>query len=155
MPLPIPILGRLSTCVTILIFSRLWMRQVKMSRPISLQKRSPNRYINYFKSTWEQDDDPQGNEPSAEEKPPEPTKPVEGADGPYKSLGKELASSTRGPTIRHYASGKDDDKTIEKNVKDIKAKNYQFLVDVKVTTIEHNDTVSLKYRWHSYEKRLV
>ena len=103
------------------------------------------QYINYFKSTWEQDDDPQENEPGAEEKPPEPTKPVEGADGPYKSLGKELASRTRGPTIRHYASGKDDDKTIEKNVKDIKFKNYQFLVDVKVTTIEHNDTVSLKY----------
>ena len=35
--------------------------------------------------------------------------------------------------------------TIEKNCKDIKFKNYQFLVDVKVTTIEHNDTVSLKY----------
>ena len=103
------------------------------------------QYIDYFKSTWEQEDDPQGNEPGAEEKPPEPTKPAEGADGPYKMIGKEMGSSTRGPTVRHYASGKDDDKTIEKNVKDIKAKNYQFLVDVKLTTIEHNDTVSLKY----------
>ena len=56
-----------------------------------------------------------------------------------------MQSTTRGPTTRHYASGKPDDRTIEKNVKDIKAKNYQFLVDVKVTTIEHNDTVSLKY----------
>lgn len=104
------------------------------------------QYINYFKSTWEQEDDPQQNEPGAEEKPSEPSKPVpEGQDGPYKMIGKELQSTTRGPTVRHYASGKDDDKTIEKNVKDIKAKNYQFLVDVKVTTIEHNDTVSLKY----------
>lgn len=105
------------------------------------------QYINYYKSTWEQEDDPQENEPGAEEKPPEPSQPVTDGDGPYKMKAgsKEMSSSTRGPTIRHYASGKDDDKTIEKNVKDIKAKNYQFLVDVKVTTIEHNDTVSLKY----------
>ena len=105
------------------------------------------QYIKYFKSQWEQDDDPQENEPSAEEGQPEPPKPVEGGDGPYKikAGSKEMGSSTRGPTVRHYASGKDDDKTIEKNVKDIRAKNYQFLVDVKLTTIEHNDTVSLKY----------
>jgi hypothetical protein len=105
------------------------------------------QYINYFKSTWEQEDDPQENEPSAEEKPPEQSQPVTDGDGPYKMKAgsKEVTSSTRGPTIRHYASGKDDDKTIEKNCKDIKFKNYQFLVDVKVTTIEHNDTVSLKY----------
>ncbi len=103
------------------------------------------QYINYFKSTWEQDDDPQGNEPTAEEKPAEPSQPVTDGDGPYKMIGKELQSTTRGPTVRHYASGKDDDKTIEKNVKDIKAKNYQFLVDVKITTVEHSDTCSLKY----------
>jgi hypothetical protein len=34
---------------------------------------------------------------------------------------------------------------MEHNVKNIKFKNYQFLVDVKITTIEHDDTVSLKY----------
>lgn len=71
--------------------------------------------------------------------------PTPSADGPYPSIGKEMDSTTRGPTIRHYASDKDDDKTIEKNVKNIKFPAYQFLVDVKVTTIEHNDTVSLKY----------
>jgi hypothetical protein len=105
------------------------------------------QYIKYFKSQWEQDDDPQENEPGAEEKPAEPSQPVTDGDGPYKMKAgsKEVSSSTRGPTIRHYASGKDDDKTIEKNCKDIKFKNYQFLVDVKLTTIEHNDTVSLKY----------
>ena len=105
------------------------------------------QYIKYFKANWEQEDDPQENEPSAEEKPAEPAKPVEGeeGDGPYKAIGKELQSTQRGPTIRHYASGKDDDKTIEKNVKDIRFKNYQFLVDVKIKSIEHNDTVSEKY----------
>ena len=108
-------------------------------------KEIAQQYIDYSKSIWEQEDDPQAGEPGAEEKPTEPSKPAEGADGPYKMIGKEMQSTTRGPTTRHYASGKDDDKTIEKNVKDIKFKNYQFLVDVKVTTIEHNDTVSLKY----------
>ena len=103
------------------------------------------QYIKYYKANWEQEDDPQENEPSAEEKPAEPPKPVEGEDGPYKAIGKELQSTQRGPTIRHYASGKDDDKTIEKNVKDIRFKNYQFLVDVKIKSIEHNDTVSEKY----------
>ena len=109
-------------------------------------KEIAQQYIDYSKSTWEQEDDPQANEPGAEEKPAEPSQPAaEGADGPYKLKGQEMQSTTRGPTTRHYASGKPDDRTIEKNVKNIKAKNYQFLVDVKVTTIEHNDTVSLKY----------
>jgi hypothetical protein len=103
------------------------------------------QYIDYFKSTWEEEDDPQAGEPGVEDKPVEPSKPVTDGDGPYKMIGKEMQSTQRGPTTRHYASGKDDDKTIEKNVKDIRAKNYQFLVDVKLTTIEHNDTVSLKY----------
>ena len=103
------------------------------------------QYIDYFKSTWEEEDDPQAGEPGVEEKPTEPSKPVTDGDGPYKMIGKEMQSTQRGPTTRHYASGKPDDRTIEKNVKDIKAKNYQFLVDVKLTTIEHNDTVSLKY----------
>ena len=103
------------------------------------------QYIDYFKANWEQDDDPQQNEPGAEEKPIEPSKPAEGADGPYKMIGKEISSTKRGPTTRHYASGKDDDKTVEANCKDIRAKNYQFLVDVKMTTVEHEDTLSLKY----------
>jgi hypothetical protein len=103
------------------------------------------QYIDYYKAKWEDEDDPQAGEPDVEEKPAEPSKPAEGADGPYKMIGKEMSSTQRGPTTRHYASGKPDDRTIERNIKDIRAKNYQFLVDVKLTTIEHNDTVSLKY----------
>lgn len=68
-----------------------------------------------------------------------------GTDGPYKSIGQELKHTIRGPTIRHYSSGKEDDKTIEANVKNIKFNHYQFLVDAKLTTIEHEDTLSLKY----------
>ena len=72
---------------------------------------------------------------------------VTDGDGPYKmkAAARKWLQVRRGPTVRHYASGKDDDKTIEKNVKDIKAKNYQFLVNVKITTTEHSDTCSLKY----------
>ena len=36
------------------------------------------------KANWEEEDDPQAGEPGAEEKPIEPSKPAEGADGPYK-----------------------------------------------------------------------
>ena len=31
---------------------------------------------------------------------------------------------------------------IEKNCKDIKARNHQFLVDVNIKSIEHDDTMS-------------
>ena len=65
------------------------------------------QYIDYFKSNWEQEDDPQANEPGAEEKPSEPSKPAEGGDGPYKMKAgsKEIQSTQRGPTTRHYALG--------------------------------------------------
>jgi hypothetical protein len=78
-------------------------------------------------------------------KPPEP--PVAGTTvtGPYPATGKEIQTTQRGPTVRHYASGKPDDKTIEKNAKGIKARNHQFIVYVTVKTIEHDDTVSLKF----------
>jgi hypothetical protein len=65
--------------------------------------------------------------------------------GPYKSTGKTISTSTRGPTTRHYASGKDDDKTIEKNAKSIPFQNYQFVNYVTMNSIEHDDTVSVKY----------
>ena len=114
------------------------------------------QYITYYKSKWEEEDDPQGEEPGAPEEQPKPPHPVpEGQDGPYKAIGQEMEGVKRGPTIRHYQSGKDDDKTVEMNVKNIKAKNYQFLVDVKITTIEHEDTCSLKIRWHSHEIGMV
>ena len=103
------------------------------------------QYITYFKANWEEEDDPQQTEPGPEEGEPKPPHPATGQDGPYKAIGEEMEGVKRGPTIRHYQSGKDDDKTIEMNVKNIKAKNYQFLVDVKITKVQHSDTCSLKY----------
>ena len=65
------------------------------------------QYITYFKANWEEEDDPQQGEPGAEEKPVEPSQPVpEGQDGPYKAVGKELQSTQRGPTVRHYQVGR-------------------------------------------------
>ena len=64
--------------------------------------------------------------------------------GPYKSTGKTVTTSTRGPTTRHYASGKPDDETIEKNAKGVTFKNYQFVSYVTVNSIEHEDNVSVK-----------
>ena len=105
------------------------------------------QYIDYFKSNWEEEDDPQAGEPGAEEKPTEPSKPAEGADGPYKMKAgsKEIQSTQRGPTTRHYAAGRMMIRLWKPTVKISSAKNYQFLVDVKMTTVEHEDTLSLKY----------
>ena len=76
--------------------------------------------------------------------PPPPTT-TPGQIGPYPAIGTPMASTQRGPTVRHYASGAPDDKTIEKNVKEIKYDNYQFICFVQLGKIEHDDTVSLKY----------
>ena len=64
--------------------------------------------------------------------------------GPYKSTGKTVTTSQRGPTTRHYASGKPDDETIEKNAKGVTFKNYQFVSYLTVKTIEHDDNISVK-----------
>ena len=65
--------------------------------------------------------------------------------GPYKGTGKTVSTSKNGPKTRHYASGKPDDKTVEMNAKSISFKNYQFVNYVTMNSIEHDDTVSVKY----------
>ena len=71
---------------------------------------------------------------------PQPT-----GDFPYKAIGQPMQSSTRGPTTRHYSSGKPDDNTIEKNTKSIKYKNYQCVVDItNDCEWAHDDTFSIK-----------
>ena len=64
--------------------------------------------------------------------------------GPYKSTGKTVTTSQRGPTTRHYSSGKPDDETIEKNAKGVSFKNYQFVSYLTVKSIEHDDNISVK-----------
>ena len=64
---------------------------------------------------------------------------------PYPVIGKPLESTQRGPTKRNYASGKPSDWTIEKNVKNIRFKNYQFVVDItNDCEWAHDDTFSMK-----------
>lgn len=88
---------------------------------------------------------PSPTPPPTTTEPPATTTPTPTQVFPYPAIGTPMQSTQRGPTTRHYASGAPDDKTIEKNVKEIKFDNYQFVCYVQVNTIEHDDTVSLKY----------
>ena len=72
-----------------------------------------------------------------------PTQPPAGQLGPYASTGRQLGSTTRRAT-RHYASGKPDDETIEKNTTNIPYQHYQCIYFVTMHGIEHDDTVSSK-----------
>lgn len=67
---------------------------------------------------------------------------------PYPMKGQPMQSTQRGPTTRHYASGKPDDETIEKNVKSIPFKNYQFVTYTTMHKIEHDDNLSVKFGGH-------
>lgn len=92
------------------------------------------QYIDYY--IWKQGENPPP--------PPPPPPPQPPSETPYPIIGEPMASTQRGPTIRHYASGKPDDKTIEKNVKNIKFDNYQFVTYVTMNSIQHDDTISHK-----------
>lgn len=75
----------------------------------------------------------------------QPPPPPPGVEFPYQAIGSPMQSSQRGPTTRHYRSRKDDDYTIEKNVKNIKFKNYQFVADItNDCEWAHDDTFSMK-----------
>jgi hypothetical protein len=73
-----------------------------------------------------------------------PVEPVTGQLGPYAAVGETLKSTRKGPTTRHYRSGKPDDKTVEQNTKGIKARNHQFITYVTMKKVEHDDTMSQK-----------
>ena len=88
-------------------------------------------------------DDSNGGGPAAGGTPGGATGDCKG--GPYKGTGKTVTTSKNGPKTRHYASGKPDDKTVEMNAKSISFKNYQFVNYVTMNSIEHDDTVSVKY----------
>jgi hypothetical protein len=72
-----------------------------------------------------------------------PTQPPPGQVGPYASTGRQLGATTRRAT-RHYASGKPDDETIEKNTTNIPYQHYQCVYFVTMHGIEHDDNVSSK-----------
>lgn len=100
----------------------------------------------------EQPQDP-GNPPPTQPPPTQPPPPTEppptqpppsGQLGPYAGTGQQLSASTRRAT-RHYASGKPDDETVEKNTDNISYDHYQCIYYVTMHGIEHDDTVSVKY----------
>lgn len=76
---------------------------------------------------------------------PPPPPPPGGQVGPYASTGKQIECDIKKAGTRHYASGKPDDRTIEANSHGIEFTDYQFIVDVTMHGIEHDDTVSLKF----------
>lgn len=102
-------------------------------------------YIKYHVCIAEGGDTDPSPEPGPEPEPePEPAPGQKGLT-PYPAKGQPMASTQRGPTTRHYASGKPDDKTVEKNVKGIKFDNYQWVTYTTMNSIEHDDNISLKF----------
>jgi hypothetical protein len=104
------------------------------------------KYIDYHLFVATGTPEPPAPAPSPQPSPVPPSPPQTGlVKGPYPSVGgKEYSTTTRGPTTRHYASGKPDDETIEKNAKGIKDRNHQFIVYVTMHEIEHDDNISMK-----------
>ena len=77
---------------------------------------------------------------------PPPPPPPPGSEGPYQSTGNQIDADIDSKAgTRHYASGKPDDRTIEANAENIQFQNYQFVVDVTMHGVEHDDSVSLKF----------
>lgn len=113
------------------------------------------RYVNYHRCMEEKGDldNPVPTEPPVEPPVtppggPSPGEPGSGSEYPYPAKGTPMQSTQRGPTTRHYASGKPDDQTVEKNVKGIKFANYQFVTYTTMHSIEHDDTLSVKFGGH-------
>lgn len=112
-----------------------------------------DKYIKYHQCMKEGGDtDPTPGPPPPSPPPgPGPT-PTPGAT-PYPPKGTPMQSTQRGPTTRHYASGKPDDETIEKNVKSIPFKNYQWVTYTTMHKIEHDDNISVKFGGHHMGKK--
>jgi hypothetical protein len=90
---------------------------------------------------------PKGNDNSEPTDPDQPPQPpvVDGLEFPYKTTGKTVEMSQRGPTTRNYASGKPSDNTIEKNAKNIPFDNIQAVFTIEVPKEwEHDDNLSIK-----------
>ena len=99
-----------------------------------------DKYITYHQCIVERGD--VGPNPNPEPGPgPAPTT----GETPYPVKGTPMQSTQRGPTTRHYASGKPDDETIEKNVKSIPFDNYQWVTYTTMHEIEHDDNLSVKF----------
>jgi hypothetical protein len=110
-----------------------------------ITKEGAQKFIDYAKSLYDEDGDPDQPDETPDQPPEIPT--PGGQLGPYPAKGPTLESTRRpktGLTVRHYRSGKEDDKTMEHNVKGIKARRHQFITYVTIHSIEHDDNISLK-----------
>lgn len=103
-----------------------------------------DKYIKYHQCIKEGGTTPPGPPPPPPPPPPPGPPPAPGTT-PYPIKGTPMQSSQRGPTERHYASGKPDDWTIEKNVKNIPYAQYQWVTYTTMGPIEHDDTISVKF----------
>jgi hypothetical protein len=99
-----------------------------------------DKYIKYHQCIQERGDI--GPNPNPEPGPG--PVPVSG-ETPYPVKGTPMQSTQRGPTTRHYASGKEDDETIEKNVKSILFDDYQWVTYTTMHQVEHDDNISVKF----------
>ena len=107
-----------------------------------------DRYIAYQRCVQEGGDPDLGPSPE-----PGPGPALQQGATPYPIKGTPMQSSQRGPTERHYASGKPDDWTIERNVKNIPYRNYQWVTYTTMGPIEHDDNISVKFGGHHMGKK--
>lgn len=91
-------------------------------------------------------DDAKAKADAGETPEPAPQPVPSGDETPYPAKSPKMASTERGPTIRHYKSGKPDDNTYERNIKEIEFDNYQavFEIDGRGIEWEHDDNYSVK-----------
>ena len=104
-----------------------------------ITKEGAQTFIDVARKLWVEDGD---TDPAPEEPGPTPP-PTTGQLGPYAAIGADI-QTTKKRGIRHYASGKPDDQTIERNARGIKARNHQFITYVTMNKIDHDDTMSQK-----------
>ena len=76
--------------------------------------------------------------------PPPPPPPPTSTDFPYTFVGSPQDMGDEGWDTRHYASGKPDDITHEWSG-ETSAQNYAIIIDITLTEIDHDDTISFKF----------
>lgn len=88
---------------------------------------------------------PQQPTGTGEQQPPTGgSQPTVQGDTPYPAGGSVTEMDDQGQGTRHYASGKPDDVTHEWEA-ETSAQSYMIVIDITLTEIDHDDTISFKY----------
>jgi F5/8 type C domain len=82
--------------------------------------------------------------PKTSTTPPPPPPPPTNNNFPYAFVGSPQDMEDEGWGTRHYASGKPDDITHEWSG-ETSAQNYAIIIDITLTEIDHDDTISFKF----------